>query len=237
MYPKCLYIETCHPFVIKLAKIFAKYLVEHILKIPNLYPNLTPPENHTKIFENQKLNTTIQTPIQYTTFHQHTSFTKYLYLLRCGLICPSMSQIFHPYKFELFDWKTKNLNFTFSFLAHCPQPKYNKNSPKDPKLILILTMKQVDTYRCCLLVICLGHPVQLTWAPKNSTTSSNHLQSIQANQRNLRIVDCTKLFSQSTPKRHWILLVPPPLSSGSLAPFPWFPRPFPLVPSPLSSTQ
>ena len=30
---------------------------------------LAPPKNHLKIFKNQKLNATSQTPIQYTTFH------------------------------------------------------------------------------------------------------------------------------------------------------------------------
>ncbi len=33
---------------------------------------LPPPKNYIKIFKNQKLNATSQTPIQYTTFHQHS---------------------------------------------------------------------------------------------------------------------------------------------------------------------
>ncbi len=107
---------------------------------------LTPPKNLVNFFENQKLNAPIQAPTQYS-FHQYTSFTKYLYFLRYGLICLSMSHIFHPSKFELFDLKNpKILTLYFSFLVHNPQPKLNQKSPKDPKLILILTMKQVHTY-------------------------------------------------------------------------------------------
>ena len=43
---------------------------------------LAPPNNQVKIVKNQKPNATSQAPIQYTTFHQWTSVTKYLYLLR-----------------------------------------------------------------------------------------------------------------------------------------------------------
>ena len=42
--------------------------------------------------------------------------------------------------------ESKNSNFTFSSLAHCPQSKLKQQSLKDPKLILILTMKLVYTY-------------------------------------------------------------------------------------------
>ncbi len=35
-------------------------------------------------YKNQKLNATSQTPMLYTTFHQNSSFTKYLYPLGCG---------------------------------------------------------------------------------------------------------------------------------------------------------
>ncbi len=42
--------------------------------------------------------------------------------------------------------KPKNSNLTNSFLAHYPQPKMNQKSPKDPKSILILTMKLLQTY-------------------------------------------------------------------------------------------
>ncbi len=40
----------------------------------------------------------------------------------------------------------KNSNLTNSFLAHYPQPKMNQKSPKDPKLIFILTIKLLYTY-------------------------------------------------------------------------------------------
>ncbi len=48
----------------------------------------------------------------------------------------------------------KNSNFTNSFLKHYPQPKLNQNSPKDPKLILILTMKLLYTYVWKPLPVC-----------------------------------------------------------------------------------
>ncbi len=54
---------------------------------------------------------------------------------------------FQPHQIWLFrPEEPKNLNFSKSFLAHHPQPKLNLKRLKDPKLILILTMKQVYTY-------------------------------------------------------------------------------------------
>ncbi len=44
------------------------------------------------------------------------------------------------------DHMLKNSNLTNSFLEHYPQPKMNQKSPKDPKSILILTMKLLYTY-------------------------------------------------------------------------------------------
>ncbi len=41
--------------------------------------------------------------IQYTTFHQYTSFTKYLYLLRYGDISTSTPYFSYTSKFDLFD--------------------------------------------------------------------------------------------------------------------------------------
>ena len=37
------------------------------------------------------------------------------------------------------------------FIRHCPQPKFNQKSPKDPNLILILTMKLVYAYFSLML--------------------------------------------------------------------------------------
>ncbi len=67
-----------------------------------LTQTLGPPKNHIKFFKNQKSNVTTQTPIQQTTFHQYTSFTKFLYFLR------STEPFLHPYPiFSTF----LNLNF------------------------------------------------------------------------------------------------------------------------------
>ncbi len=74
------------------------FIKSDILTLP-----LTLPKNHIKIFKNQKSNATSQTPIQYTTIHQYTSFTKYLYLQRYRPISISIPHIFCTSKFELFD--------------------------------------------------------------------------------------------------------------------------------------
>ncbi len=138
-----------------------------------------PLKNHIKIFKNQKLNATSQTPIQCTTFDQYTSFTKYLYFLRYRDISTSTPHFFYTYKFELF-WpqKPKNPNLTNSFLTHYPQPKMNQKSPKDPESILTLTMKLLYTYFWKMLPI--GALIWLTliwliWAQIAQPTS-NHLK-------------------------------------------------------------
>ncbi len=98
--------------------------------------DLTPPKNHVQIFENPNLNSTIQTPIQHTTFHH--SFTKYLYFLRYRPICPSMSIIFHPFKFILFDLENPKIQtsyFSSSYINLKPnKTKKNKLSLFDPHL-------------------------------------------------------------------------------------------------------
>ncbi len=108
---------------------------------PYLWPH---PKITLKIFKNQKMNAASWTPIQYTTFHQHT-FTKYLYFLRYRPIS-TFDPIFSVLS-NLNFWpkEPKNLNFPKSFVTHYPQPKLNNRSPNDPKLI-ILTMEQVYTY-------------------------------------------------------------------------------------------
>ncbi len=124
----------------------AKYLFWYFHKIPNLYLNFDPTWKSNENFQKSKLNATIQIPTQYTTFHQHTSFTKYLYFLRYWPIFPSLSQIFHHSKCKFFDLKNPTIQTLYFFPMHHAQPTLNQTSLKDPKLILILTMKQVYTY-------------------------------------------------------------------------------------------
>ncbi len=72
----------------------------------------------------------------------------------------------------------KNSNFTNSFLIHYPQPKMNQKSPKDPKSILILTIKLLYTYFWKMLpegALILLAPIWLTWAQISQPTS-NHLK-------------------------------------------------------------
>ncbi len=101
---------------------------------------LAPPKNHIKIFKNQKSNAASQTPIQYTTFHQYSSFTKYLCLLRCGGISTSTPHFFCTAKFDLFDLRNPKIQI-WQIISSRIIPKMNQKSPKDPKLILILTIK------------------------------------------------------------------------------------------------
>ncbi len=56
--------------------------------------------------------------------------------------------------------KPKNSNLTNSFLTHHPQPKMNQKSPKDPKSILILTIKLLCTYGALIWLA----PIWFTWA-------------------------------------------------------------------------
>ncbi len=147
-----------------------------------LTQTLALPKNLIKIFKNQTLNAISQTPIQYSTFHQNTSFTKYLCLLRYGDISTFTPNFFHTSKFDLFDLRNqKNWNLTNSFLTHCPHPKMNQKSPKDPKSILILTIKLLYTYLWKMLpigaLIWLA-PILLIWAQIPQPTS-NHLKMVQ----------------------------------------------------------
>ncbi len=75
--------------------------------------------------------------------------------------------------------ETKNSNLTNSFLAHYPQPKMNQKSPKDPKSILILTMKLLYTYfwkRLPVGALIWLAPIWLIWA-QIARPTSNHLKS------------------------------------------------------------
>ena len=90
-------------------------ILKFSIKNDFLTQTLAQPKNHIKIhikiFNNQKLNATSQTPIQYTTFHQYTSFTKYLYLLRYRDIYTSTPHFFTQTvsKFDLFDLRNPKI--------------------------------------------------------------------------------------------------------------------------------
>ncbi len=101
---------------------------------------LTPPKKHVNIFENQKLNATPQTPKE-----------KYI----------SSILFFHQDLCTVWDTEQpENSNLTNPLLMHYPWPKQIQKDSKDPKLILILTMKQV--YRYFWLVLPIG---KLFWSP------------------------------------------------------------------------
>ncbi len=94
---------------------------------------LGPPEKHIKIFKNQKSNVTTQTqtPIQKTTFHQYTSFTKFLYFLRYGPISTCIPHIFHIFKFECFDLKNPKIQSSLNPSWHTvPNPNWSKKVQK-----------------------------------------------------------------------------------------------------------
>ncbi len=94
---------------------------------------LAPPKNHIKIFKNQKLNATSQTPIQYTTFHQYTPFTKYLCLLRYGNISTFTTHFFHTSKFDLFDLRNPKIqNWQIPSSRIIPNLKWTKRAQKSP---------------------------------------------------------------------------------------------------------
>ena len=145
---------------------------------------LASPKNWVKIVKNQKLNAPSQMHIQNTTFHQHTSFTKFFYLLRYRDISTSTPHFLCTSKLDLVDLRSPKIsNLTKSLLVHYPQPKMNQKSPKDPELIFSLTMKLLYTYFWKTLpagaLIWLA-PIWLTWA-QIMQPSSNHLKIL--NQR------------------------------------------------------
>ncbi len=93
-----------------------------------LTQTLTLTKNHINIFKNQKLNATSQTPIQHTTFHKYTSFTKYLCLLRYGDISIFTPHFFHTSKFDLFDLRNPK-KFKFNKFLPCVLSP-TQNEPK-----------------------------------------------------------------------------------------------------------
>ena len=102
------------------------FIKSDILTLP-----LTPPKNYIKIFKNQKLNATSQTPIQYTTFHQYTSFTKNVYFQRYRPISISTTHIFCMSKFKLFNLmnlKIQTLQIPSSSIV--PNPSWTKIAQK-----------------------------------------------------------------------------------------------------------
>ncbi len=92
---------------------------------------LTPPKNHVKNFENQMQKASIQTPIQDTTFHHYTSFTKIFILSETQTNLSQYVPNFLPLLIWTF-WpkKLKNLNFTFSFLVHYLYPNWTSKAQK-----------------------------------------------------------------------------------------------------------
>ncbi len=72
---------------------------------PNCATHIKSHKNCIKMFENQNMNATTQTPKQYTTCHENTSFTKCLYFLKYEPIFTSIPQIFSPSKFKLLGLK------------------------------------------------------------------------------------------------------------------------------------
>ncbi len=86
-------------------------------------------------------------------------------------------------KFELFDlMNPKILTSQISSLSIIPNPKSNQKSPKDPKLILILTMKLLYTYFWKTLPIgdlIWVTPIWLAFSKSSQITqpTSNHLKS------------------------------------------------------------
>ncbi len=151
---------------------------------------LTPPENSINFFKNQKSNATSQTPIQYLHFINILPSQK---ICTCRDIDPFLHQ--HPYFLYFQIWtfwphEPKNSNFTNSFLQHYPQPKLNQNCPKDPKSILILTMKLLYTYFWKTLptgdLIWLAL-IWLTFSKSSQIVqpTSNHLKTSQSSWLNL----------------------------------------------------
>ncbi len=137
----------------------------------HLNPNFSPTEKLYKNFQKSKIkNATSQTPIQNTTFHQYTSFTKYLYLLRYGDISTS-THFFCTSKFELFFLRNQKFKFD-KFLSHALST--TQNEVKEPKSIHIFTMKLLYTYFWKMLLWFglhqfgsfepkLRNPPQITW--------------------------------------------------------------------------
>ena len=139
---------------------------------------LTPPKNHFKNFKNPKLNATSQTPIQYITFHQYTSFTKKLYLHRYGPISTSTPHIFCTSKFELFDLMNPKIpTWQIPSLHIIPNPKWTKRAQKIPN------QSSSWPWNCCTHTF--GRPcLQVIWfgshgfgslfskSPRNTNTHS-----------------------------------------------------------------
>ncbi len=90
--------------------------------------------------------------------------------------------------------ETKISNLTNSFVMHYSQPKMNQKSPKDPKSILILTMKLLYTYFWKTLpigaLISLT-PIGLIWAQIAQPTS-NHLKIERVNTKKSFCTRCAK---------------------------------------------
>ncbi len=126
-----------------------------------------PPKHHITFFKNQKSNATSQTPIQLLHF---------INILLSPNVCAfwDMETFLHSHpNFSALP------NLTFMTSKTHPQPKMNQKSPKDPKSILILTMKLLYTYFWKTLpvgALTWLAPIWLIWAQIAQPTS-NHLKT------------------------------------------------------------
>ncbi len=94
---------------------------------PKIYPHLKTIQKFSKI-KNLMLYTS-QTPIQCTTFHQYTPFTKYLCLLRYGNISTFTPHFFCTSKFDLFDLRNLKIqNWQIPSSCIISNPKWTKRA-------------------------------------------------------------------------------------------------------------
>ena len=136
------------------------------------------PENHVKSYKSIILNITTLTPTQQTTFHWYASFTKfhtfsdielflYLYSIFSALLNLNLTPKNPKFKVP------KILPGTLSL------PKLNQKSPKDLKLILILTTKQatcLNNYTFCKFCDTITHCMSLAfwrWLDFNNKACSS----------------------------------------------------------------
>ncbi len=105
----------------------------------------------------------------------------------------------------------KNSNLINSFLVPYPQPKMNQKSPKDPKSILILTMKLLYTYFWKMLPIGALIWLALIWLiwAQIAQPTSNHLKTQAAQSfRTSWIPLCNGGFVKRSPMRGLLRLAP-----------------------------
>ncbi len=158
-------------FHIKLAKNLCQtFSLNAFWKSQMCTQTLTPPENHAKMFENQKLNAIILILL-----------SPNLYFLRYRPICPSMSQFSAPTILNFLTWRTQKFKL-YIFFPHTLS--LTQIEPKKAWKILIWCSswpwnRCTHTFgRHCLLVICFGQPVWVT-QKLSSLKQCNLLESPQ----------------------------------------------------------